>query len=183
MFGKMAFHPKFFVNILLLISICSSLLFNSKIGKSDSSDESPYVVNNCFGHEINLLSALSTFKYSIMSQTPITRHEQNNRIYKRKNKNKFHIHNYGNRQFMIIVLLLCSDIEVNPGPLDVCPICLNIVTENHRAVQCDDCSKWYHAKCVDIYVGKYEFLSIQDDFNWIRRFCKILSSKTAQIQK
>ena len=66
-----------------------------------------------------------------------------------------------------MLLLLTSDIVVNPGPLDVCPIiCLQIlyiVVEHHRAVLCDVCSKWYHAKCVDKSVEHYE--SLHDDFD------------------
>ena len=69
---------------------------------------------------------------------------------------------------MIILLLLSRGIVVNPGPLNVCPICLHIVacSIDHRAVLCDDCSKWYHAKCVDKSVEHYESLSFQNDFNW-----------------
>ena len=74
---------------------------------------------------------------------------------------------------MIILLLLSRDIEVNLGPLDVCLIMSpHIVAEHHRAVLCDICSKWYHAKSVDISVEHYESSSFQDDFNWLCKFPK-----------
>ena len=84
------------------------------------------------------------------------------------------------------MLLLASDIVVNPGSLDVCLIiCLQIlyiVAEHHRAVLCDVCSKWYHAKCVDISVEHYERLSFQDDSIDYVNFAKTSGNLKSQLR-
>ena len=63
-FEKMAFHPKFFVNVFIDIDPFFS---SSDYKNCKSSDESLYIANNCFSREISLLSALSTFQYSRVS--------------------------------------------------------------------------------------------------------------------
>ena len=75
---------------------------------------------------------------------------------------------------IFILILLSGDIEVNPGPLtyDVGPLCLQVVAENHNAILCDNCTKWYHAKCVNMSVEDYKLLAQIDDFNWLCIYCK-----------
>ena len=52
-----------------------------------------------------------------------------------------------------------SYVNPNPGPTaDPCGICLKGCRKNQRAVQCDGCDIWYHAKC--IHVGKNMFYDV-----------------------
>ena len=56
-----------------------------------------------------------------------------------------------------------------------------IVAEHHRAVLCDVCFKWYHAKCVDKFVEHYESLNFQDDLIDYVNFAKRSGSLKSQL--
>ena len=61
-----------------------------------------------------------------------------------------------NTTMMASLVLICGDVNPNPGPTaDPCGICLKGCRKNQRAVQCDECDIWYHAKC--IHMGRNEF--------------------------
>ena len=57
------------------------------------------------------------------------------------------------------LLLLAGDVSSNPGPVtDPCGLCSKGCRKNQRAVQCDDCDTWYHAKC--IHMGMDEYINL-----------------------
>jgi hypothetical protein len=76
-----------------------------------------------------------------------------------------------------IILLLCGDIEVNPGPVSICPICRSTVQQHHHAVSCDRCNYWYHIQCVGISNSMYQEFAKMVSFHW---YCKPCSN-TAHI--
>ena len=73
--------------------------------------------------------------------------------------------------FCFILLLLCGDIETNPGPIDQCPICETKVLDNHYAVLCDGCICWYHINCINMTKKEYERLARMDSFTWQCKDC------------
>ncbi|KAK3084155.1 hypothetical protein FSP39_009144 [Pinctada imbricata] len=64
--------------------------------------------------------------------------------------------------YMSFILLTCAtDIELNPGPRKPkhpCQICHRAVTWKDKAVSCDDCEMWYHAKCMNMSSIMYNCL-------------------------
>ena len=47
------------------------------------------------------------------------------------------------------LVLLSGDVSLNPGPIkDPCVLCGKGCRRNQRAVQCDECDLWHHAKCI-----------------------------------
>ncbi|KAK6191217.1 hypothetical protein SNE40_002954 [Patella caerulea] len=75
---------------------------------------------------------------------------------------------------MIYLLILQSgDIEANPGPVKYpCGICNRNVAWNAKAIQCDGCDIWYHAKCADIGPDSYKALT-NSSVSWICIHCGI----------
>ena len=60
------------------------------------------------------------------------------------------------------LVLLAGDVSLNPGPIiDQCAVCKKGCRRNQRAVQCDECDLWYHAKCSGITNEDYKVLLSQ----------------------
>ena len=58
------------------------------------------------------------------------------------------------------VLLLISGLESNPGPVKYpCGICSKPCRWNQKAVACDECDQWTHAKCLGITNSMYNDLA------------------------
>ena len=74
------------------------------------------------------------------------------------------------------LLILCGDIEVNPGPKDFCPHCKMIVLAKHFAVLCDGCNSWYHIKCINMSEHKYHTLTKMTSFEWYCDNCSHVTS-------
>ena len=72
-----------------------------------------------------------------------------------------------NQPFHLLIktlLLLSGDIESNPGPAtNSCGICHKLVKRNDKAIQCDDCDRWIHARCTGIDKNTYIKLQKSDD--------------------
>ena len=77
----------------------------------------------------------------------------------------------------ICMLMLCGDIQPNPGPLPQqqghrnasffpCGYCELGVSWQHKAVCCEDCSVWYHNSCIELCTTDYENLQ-RSDVDWI----------------
>ena len=51
--------------------------------------------------------------------------------------------------YFAVLLLLCGDISLNPGPSDVfpCGVCSTEVLDDAAAVCCDSCDCWIHVSC------------------------------------
>ena len=80
------------------------------------------------------------------------------------------------RQFTMLALLLCGDIELNPGPSGdkyPCGYCGLNVTWSRPAVACDECSVWYHKSCYSMSDSKYDRLA---DEPWVCRKCETPNS-------
>ena len=56
-----------------------------------------------------------------------------------------------NKPLLLLLLLLCGDVEVNPGPPDDIVKCVCSSTEESGLMlQCEQCSCWLHNKCVNV---------------------------------
>ena len=65
-------------------------------------------------------------------------------------------------------ILLAGDVSENPGPTkDLCGLCSKICRRNQKAIQCDECDTWYHAKCMDMSNTEYANLC-NPSSTWIR---------------
>ena len=59
------------------------------------------------------------------------------------------------------LVVLAGDVSLNPGPeTDPCALCTKGCRKNQRAVQCDECDRWFHAKCINM--NHREYLDISD---------------------
>lgn len=66
------------------------------------------------------------------------------------------------------MVLLSGDVSSNPGPVkDPCAVCSKGCRSNQKAVQCDECNKWYHAKCMNMGFDEYHSLVINESSNWM----------------
>ena len=60
------------------------------------------------------------------------------------------------RLSLLVILLLCGDIETNPGPrhrqasIFPCGICELRVSWSEHAICCDNCDIWFHRSCIDM---------------------------------
>ena len=62
--------------------------------------------------------------------------------------------------YLLILLVVCGDIELNPGPGFYCGMCAKLVKKNDNAVQCDGCDHWVHIRCADIDRVGYKLLQL-----------------------
>ena len=57
------------------------------------------------------------------------------------------------------VVLLAGDVMTNPGPVkDPCVVCHKGCRQNQKAIQCDSCDEWFHAKCINMKTTEYSEL-------------------------
>ena len=71
--------------------------------------------------------------------------------------------------WLICLLLLAGDVELNPGPCSPrypCGVCGKAVRYSDRAVACDDCNIWYHTNCMLMNTHVYESLR-DSDISWM----------------
>ena len=69
----------------------------------------------------------------------------------------------------IIALLLCGDIQLNPGPVKNvanCGYCECACDWSMKAVCCDHCSIWFHKSCVSVSTQEYIRLGENEDEHW-----------------
>ena len=70
------------------------------------------------------------------------------------------------------LILLSGDISENPGPVkDPCGVCSKGCRKNQKAIQCDDCDVWFHAKCTGVNKTEYANLSARSNTNWTCMNC------------
>lgn len=67
-----------------------------------------------------------------------------------------------------LILAAAGDIEVNPGPAKrnvkyPCGICAKAVRSNQRGIQCDNCDKWLHTRCIGLSCDDYAILQSNID--------------------
>lgn len=74
-----------------------------------------------------------------------------------------HIPYYANTVSSFRLLIICGDVELNPGPNSQdnevktrwrypCGECLKPVKSNQNGIRCALCSSWFHVKCIGIYI-------------------------------
>ena len=64
------------------------------------------------------------------------------------------------RLFLLILLvLMSSNVNPNPGPIYPCSVCAGILTWWDGSVQCCTCSKWVHLRCSLLSLSKFRTLS------------------------
>ena len=67
-----------------------------------------------------------------------------------------------NNVILCTILLLCGDIEINPGPrnktINPCRLCDRPVTWSCEGICCDDCSVWHHRSCIELCSHVYKLL-------------------------
>ena len=70
--------------------------------------------------------------------------------------------------FLAVILLLCGDVEHNPGPKIhyPCSICCLSVHWNQKALLCDLCNFWCHCKCSGITNETYSHYQQTSHFTW-----------------
>ncbi|WAR06007.1 LORF2-like protein [Mya arenaria] len=70
------------------------------------------------------------------------------------------------------LLLLCGDIESNPGPANTpvypCGLCEMPVTwEHHDGLCCDGCDIWHHRSCIELCSADYDLLAKHKSVQWL----------------
>ena len=63
------------------------------------------------------------------------------------------------RLFILLLLLMSSNVHPNPGSIFPCSVCTGNVTWWGKSVQCCTCSKWVHLKCSQLSFSKFRALS------------------------
>ena len=81
--------------------------------------------------------------------------------------------NKNSLSFRMFLLLLCDDVELNPGDSDFCPLCGSSVTDLERAMCCDSCDHWVHVSCdPGITAAEYDVLvSNPSSVPWLCSLC------------
>jgi len=83
---------------------------------------------------------------------------------------------------LIMFLMLCGDIELNPGPRTKlsdqfpCGYCSYNVNWSDRAVCCDECEIWYHKSCHELSTDTYSNLG---NVRWLCGKCKTFNFASA----
>ncbi len=94
---------------------------------------------------------------------------------KRKQKSKLTVWQFHTRYnriglcaiYLAMLLMLCGDVELNPGPVKFpCGVCNKAVRNGVRAVCCDMCDKWFHIKCTSMSNVVYKVLK-NSSKSWI----------------
>ena len=71
-----------------------------------------------------------------------------------------------NKSLLLLLLLLCGDVEINPGPPgDIVNCVCSSTEESGLMLQCDQCSCWLHNECVNVPAH------IGDNFPFICPLC------------
>ncbi|KAL8610898.1 hypothetical protein ACOMHN_056753 [Nucella lapillus] len=69
-------------------------------------------------------------------------------------------------RLLVIILLLISGLEPNPGPRRPrfpCTVCSKACKANQMALACDDCDCWTHKDCVGLSTTSYNRLGDSDE--------------------
>ena len=71
---------------------------------------------------------------------------------------------------MLLTALLAGDIEINPGPGRRGPkyprqICSKAAKWGQKAIECDQCSSWFHAACLDMNDHIYSTLAEHQSYS------------------
>ena len=73
--------------------------------------------------------------------------------------------NFHKRTHIYLLLLVCGDISLNPGPVEHpcrCTVCSKLIGKI-QAIQCDFCDLWTHRKCANLSEKQFHALGNSDD--------------------
>ena len=79
------------------------------------------------------------------------------------------------------ILLLCGDIQSNPGPTGAayiypCGLCEQPVTWEHvDGLCCDGCDIWHHRSCIELCSADYDLLSKHSHIQWLCCKCESIN--------
>ncbi len=77
------------------------------------------------------------------------------------------------KSLLICILLVCGDIESNPGPTSTahvypCGLCERPVTCDHYdGLCCDGCDIWHHRSCIELCSADYDMLVKHSHVQWL----------------
>ena len=75
---------------------------------------------------------------------------------------------------LLLILLVCGDIQINPGPecvQDPCSVCDSPVSNDDDGLLCEVCLNWTHRTCANMSPSEYYHWSTIDD-GWICQRCE-----------
>ena len=86
-----------------------------------------------------------------------------------------------NTQNNIYLILLCEDIQSNPGPSKYpCTLCEKTVRNNQKALQCDEYKEWTHIKCDgQITDAEYAMFQKHEYLSWSWHSCLFANVSTS----
>ena len=73
------------------------------------------------------------------------------------------------RSALLLILLVCGDIQMNPGPecvQDSCSVCGSLVRNDEDGLLCEVCLNWSHRSCASMSLSEYYHWSVIED-GWI----------------
>ena len=75
--------------------------------------------------------------------------------------------------YLMVILMIAGDIHANPGPnwRYPCRMCLKPAKVKQRAIQCEQCNKWSHVKCIDMTIYEYENFAANESLTWLCQDC------------
>ena len=73
------------------------------------------------------------------------------------------------RMFLMVLLMLCGDVERNPGPM-LCGVCGGRC--NGRGPQCEVCECWVHLKCSGMTRTRFYSMKSMKDECWSYASCR-----------
>ena len=84
-----------------------------------------------------------------------------------------------NRLVACCILLLCGDIQSQPGPpKHPCGLCNKAVRENQKAIECEECLVWYHVNCTAMSAKSYENFGLDSNLVWMCNRCNFPNFST-----
>ena len=78
----------------------------------------------------------------------------------------------------LIVLLMCGDVEINPGPrarqsqIFPCGYCQMDMNYSRAALCCDACDVWFHCSCLGIGTAEHNELNDHQSQSWDCYWCQ-----------
>ena len=91
------------------------------------------------------------------------------------------VHPHKNAAQLICILLLCGDIQLNPGPtgnahIYPCGLCEQPVTWEHvDGLCCDGCDVWHHRSCIELCSADYDLLVKHSHIQWLCCRCESIN--------
>ena len=72
------------------------------------------------------------------------------------------------------LILLSGDVNFHPGSkrgTDICALCDKACRSNQRAIECEECVKWFHSRCIGMSDNEYFELANNSKASWLCSNC------------